>query len=743
MTSRNISETASMHPVARTSVHILLCRENSVLVLLRENTGFCDGFYSVPAGHVEQRESIFDASIRELREETGVVVSKQDLKVVGITERHTTDSRVDFFLIAKNWKGEVENREPNKCRELRWCQPDDLPDAMIPFVRSAIENTFQNWMALSGSGAKRHGEHGALQDCLDQNSANESKIWFDSISADEAVAAPVEPLDFQYEAFLSFCSETDEKLVNKFYTELSKCGASPWQFWKWKNLDIYYDRERSRAGDELNDTIKGALNSSRYLILLASPDVVNRRWIDDELAWWLSIRTGAKILIVVVDGQISWDKENRDFDWSQTDCIPEALSKKYPEQHWIDERIDKTAPATLDSISVAARKAGAALLGLSFEKLSELQFSRKKRFWGSLVLLIAGLVMISGFFAWSYRTEIWGKPAEAHYNLGIGLLSQRRNSSQVRSALSEFNKALEYDQHHVPSLIGSAEALTLLIGYGASADPQADWRLAEQRLVEAERSGASNDPEYKLLMGRLQIYGKRDIRLAREYLVSALKDEPANLKAQHNLSATYTFLRQYERALEISRNALSLVEKSSAGRDDKDWVLCKVNLAWTLYHARQYVEAEVVCFDILRFDPTNDQANRYLGHIYTQTGKYSKALERYRRAGGDNIEVNRNLFANYSCALALNGLTEEASENIDRISNGEEYFSPYRLSQALVSLGMHDEAISKLEQARDQGDPFIVWAASDPLMSGLHGNPSYEAYLSKIGLGNANSLLNN
>ncbi|UFJ61485.1 NUDIX hydrolase [Brevibacillus sedimenti] len=124
-------------PVA---VHLFLRRGNELLLLRRFNTGYEDGNYSVPAGHLDGGEEVKAAAIREAKEECGIDIDPADLDVVGVMHRKSTDERIDFFLTASTWSGEIVNAEPDKCDELRWCDMDDLPANVIPYVRQAIHN---------------------------------------------------------------------------------------------------------------------------------------------------------------------------------------------------------------------------------------------------------------------------------------------------------------------------------------------------------------------------------------------------------------------------------------------------------------------------------------------------------------------------------------------------------------------------------------------------------------------------
>lgn len=119
------------------AVHLFLIKDDQILLLRRINTGYEDGNYSVVAGHLEGGEEVKAAMMREAKEEIGVEVDPQ---IVGVMHRHSTDERIDFFLVAHCWRGQIKNLETDKCDDLRWFPMDQLPDNLIAYVRRAIDN---------------------------------------------------------------------------------------------------------------------------------------------------------------------------------------------------------------------------------------------------------------------------------------------------------------------------------------------------------------------------------------------------------------------------------------------------------------------------------------------------------------------------------------------------------------------------------------------------------------------------
>ena len=125
------------------AVHLFLMKDGQVLLLRRHNTGYEDGKLSVIAGHLDGGEQVKEAACREAKEEVGIDILPEEIEVVGVMHRKTTDERVDWFVVAHRWKGEPSIREPDRCSELLWIPTNKLPPDLIPYVRRSLENLRQ------------------------------------------------------------------------------------------------------------------------------------------------------------------------------------------------------------------------------------------------------------------------------------------------------------------------------------------------------------------------------------------------------------------------------------------------------------------------------------------------------------------------------------------------------------------------------------------------------------------------
>ncbi len=123
------------------SVYLILIKDNKILLSRRYNTGYRDGEYSLPAGHLDGAETFKQAMVREAKEEIGLILDEINLKLAHTMNRRIPNNeRIDLFFIARKWQGQPKIMEPEKCDDLSWFDLNNLPKETIPYIKQAIDS---------------------------------------------------------------------------------------------------------------------------------------------------------------------------------------------------------------------------------------------------------------------------------------------------------------------------------------------------------------------------------------------------------------------------------------------------------------------------------------------------------------------------------------------------------------------------------------------------------------------------
>ena len=125
----------------RVAVYLVLQQDGKYLFVQRKNTDYRNGFYSLPAGHVDRGELPTEAMVREAKEEIGVNIAPEDLRFAHVLYRR--DIFVQYFFVATHWQGEPVNNEPEKCGDLRWSTLAELGDKVVEEVAAALSHIEQ------------------------------------------------------------------------------------------------------------------------------------------------------------------------------------------------------------------------------------------------------------------------------------------------------------------------------------------------------------------------------------------------------------------------------------------------------------------------------------------------------------------------------------------------------------------------------------------------------------------------
>lgn len=97
-----------------------------------------EGTWTMPGGKIHFGESFEDAAYREVLEETGIEINRNNLKLVSLTNDFVKDAHfVTIGLLCENFEGEAEVREPDEITEWKWFKLNELPN-LIYFVSEKI-----------------------------------------------------------------------------------------------------------------------------------------------------------------------------------------------------------------------------------------------------------------------------------------------------------------------------------------------------------------------------------------------------------------------------------------------------------------------------------------------------------------------------------------------------------------------------------------------------------------------------
>lgn len=305
----------------------------------------------------------------------------------------------------------------------------------------------------------------------------------------------------------------------------------------------------------------------------------------------------------------------------------------------------------------------------------------------------------------------------------------RVNEEGLKRSIEYFEAAIRKDPEYALAHAGLADSYSLLAFFGlqppAELIPKA--KAAALRALEIDDQLAE---AHAALAGILKTY-EWDWQASEREFQRSLDLNPHYTPGRRGYAA---FLAATGRSTEGMREIRRAHELDPLSL----WI--SMEIAWHLYMAREYDEAIEQAERTIELEPEFVPARHVLGLAYEQKGLYEQArttIERAAAASGRHAAT----LAGLGRILALTGLENEAREILKRWSQFAEqsYVSAFWPSIVYAALGDTEGALSYLEQACDQRDPYLVWLRTDPRLDNLRAEPRFDSLLARVGLASPRS----
>ena len=235
---------------------------------------------------------------------------------------------------------------------------------------------------------------------------------------------------FQFTAFVSYSHAADGRLAEILQARL-QTFAKPW--YRRRAIRVFRDTTGLGLTPDLWESIRAALSSSEYFVLLASEQAARSQWVEQEVDAWLDMGFADRLLIVWTDGTLSWDRATGDFDWARTTCLPPRLrgalraEPLHLDLRWARSSTDLSPrrPEFLDAVArLSSTLRGQPLDDLIGEDIR--QHQRTRRLAGAAVATLSALLI--------------GAVVAA------GLAVQQRNIARQQSRVAEEQRAAAEEQ---------------------------------------------------------------------------------------------------------------------------------------------------------------------------------------------------------------------------------------------------------------------------------------------------------
>jgi 8-oxo-dGTP diphosphatase len=125
----------------------LLKKSNKVLITSRPKGKFLSGYWELPGGKLLTQESFEDCAVRELYEEIGVIIEKENLDNIDlVTHRYKNNIIIIMIYLVEFWTGKIRLKEK---QHLCWLNRKEIKQfKYLPGSQLVFDRIYENYYKI-------------------------------------------------------------------------------------------------------------------------------------------------------------------------------------------------------------------------------------------------------------------------------------------------------------------------------------------------------------------------------------------------------------------------------------------------------------------------------------------------------------------------------------------------------------------------------------------------------------------
>jgi DNA-binding winged helix-turn-helix (wHTH) protein/Tfp pilus assembly protein PilF len=302
----------------------------------------------------------------------------------------------------------------------------------------------------------------------------------------------------------------------------------------------------------------------------------------------------------------------------------------------------------------------------------------------------------------------------------------KRTPESLNKAVDAFNQAIAHDPNYSDAYVGLADCDNLLREFAAISGSEAFFKAFAAAKKAVELDPQSSEAHASLAF--VTFFGMWDATDAEREFRRAIELDPNNAKAHHWYA---TFLHTMNR----HNQALTEIEIARKLTPDAPSILAdKGALLWAAGHHEQALQ---LLKQLEAADPDFLSPHRYLRFAYLETGDYPNYILEFKKDAALTRDAAQSSVADAAAKGFAQGgerglLEAELSQQRKFYKQGK--LSPYWAAQTEARLGNPREAFKYLTICMQSHDDTMLNLSVDNSFASLHGDPTFEQLLTRIGL---------